>query len=264
MLRAKHEILEIQSIITITSSKKNRLQFPNNIGKHLCKLNIEPVWNIQEQPFQPKLVMSIHVWLGSFLFFALDASPCASTIKPFFRNLPEYHHKNITFWKPFEVHSLETPQQNRCWFIFGTYLFCRNLSLLSFPVVSRYGEFSPTLSYTLSVDFYGFSCYVTSTVRPIGPYRLGFGFPFSASVDGAAGPVHVWTREKVDTHVFHGDRWKTLVHWTTLKFIESLRVLWLYVLFVYLLKHISYVYIYIYIHAWLILSLPNCTRLYNI
>ena len=42
MLRAKHEILEIQSIITITSSKKNGLQFPNNIGKHLCKFNIEP------------------------------------------------------------------------------------------------------------------------------------------------------------------------------------------------------------------------------
>ena len=53
-------------------------------------------------------------------------------------------------------------------------------------------------------------------------------------------------REKVDTHVFHGDRWKTLVHWTTLKFIESLRVLWLYVLFVYLLKHISYIYINMY------------------
>ena len=137
--------------------------------------------------------MSIHVWLGSFLFFALDASPCASTIKPFFRNLPEYHHKNITFWKPFEVHSLETPQQNRCWFIFGTSYFAAIFHSLHSQLYPGMVEFSPWHSpIHYPFIFYGFSWYLKSTVRPIGSYRLGW-FPFSASVDGAAGPVHVWT-----------------------------------------------------------------------
>lgn len=72
--------------------------------------------------------------------------------------------------------------------------FARNLSLLSFPVVSRYGRiFTVTLSYTLSVDFLWVFMLRKIYRSPHGPYRLGFGFPFSASVDGAAGPVHVWT-----------------------------------------------------------------------
>ena len=122
--------------------------------------------------------MSIHVWLGNFLFFALDASPCASTIKPFFRNLPEYHHKNITFWKPFEVHSLETPQQNRCWFIFGTYLFCpqsfHSFHSQLYPGMVNFHLHSP-IHYPLI--FYGFSWYVNIPFAPLDPIGLALGFP---------------------------------------------------------------------------------------
>ena len=201
--------------------------------------------------------MSIHVWsLGrktySLLWMLPHVFPLSNHSFVAFQNIttktslnPRVFSEHLKPAKPFEVHSLETPPK-KLMLIHFRHLLILPQSFTPFipSCIQVWWIFSYTIQ-SLSVDFFGFSWYVNLPFAPLDPTGSALGFPSQLQWMEpkdlcTSGPRERWI------HMLDGDRWKTLVHWTTLKSIESLRVLWLYVLFVYLYLNIYHIYTY----AW--------------